>query len=123
MKIRFVVPTADIVNEERDRFLTQAMGGCWHDRGSGNPVTMFTLQGHICSKCGLFFSTATDYSTPEDFLRLYEWAKNDPGLQAFVATFRARDFMNEKRGPEKRKQFADGLYTLLSARGKDEENV
>lgn len=123
MKISFVVPTGDIVNEERDRFLTQAMGGCWHDQGSGKPVTKFTLKGYICSKCGLFYSARNDFSTAEDFMKLYEWAKNDPSLQEFIAEFRARDFMNEKRGPGARKRFADRLYEILSARGKEGENV
>jgi hypothetical protein len=123
MKISFVVPTGDIINEERDRFLTHAMGGCWHEHGDGKPVTMFNLKGHICAKCGLFYSSRNDFSTPEDFLKLYEWAKNDPGIEEFIAKFRARDFMNEKRGPQKRKEFADGLYRLLSARAKETENV
>jgi len=123
MKISFVVPTGDIVNEDRDRFLTEAMGGCWHEDGGGKSVTKFTLKGHVCSKCGLFYSAANDFSTPEDFMKLHQWAKNDPGLQEFVAEFRPRDFMNEKRGPATRKRFADRLYEILSARERERENV
>jgi hypothetical protein len=123
MKISFVVPTGDIVNEERDRFLTHAMAGCWHEDGGGKPVTVFTLEGHICSKCGMFFTARNDFSTLEDFLRLYDWARNDTSLTDFVATFRARDLVNEKRGPGTRKRFADDLYRILSARGRETQNV
>ncbi len=123
MKISFVVPTGDIVNEERDRFLTHAMGGCWHEDGGGEPVTMFTLKGHICSKCGLFYTTRNDFSTLEDFLKLYEWARDDPSLADFVAEFRTRDLVNEKRGPGARKGFADGLYRILTARRRETGNV
>lgn len=121
MKISFVVPTGDIVNEERDRFLTDAIGGCWHD--GGKPVTMFTLQGQICSKCGMFFTTRNDFSTLEDFLRLYDWARGEPDLADFVAAFRAPDLVNEKRGPAERKRFADGLYLILKARGREQGDV
>ncbi len=123
MKISFVVPTGDIVNEERDRFLTDAIGGCWHEDDGGEPVTMFALKGHICSKCGLFYTTKNDFSTLEDFLKLYEWARGDPSLADFVAQSRTRDLVNEKRGPGARKRFADGLYRILTARGRERDNV
>jgi hypothetical protein len=123
MKISFVVPTGNIVNEERDRFLTHAMGDCWHEDGGGKPVTMFALKGHICSRCGLFYTVTNDFSTLEDFLKLYEWARGEPGLADFVAEFRARDLVNEKRGPGARKRFADGLYRILTARGREREDA
>lgn len=123
MRISFVVPTADIVNEERDRFLTHATGGCWHDSDAGSPVTVFALKGYICTKCGMFYTATNDFSTLEDFLRLYEWARCDPNLKDFVTKFRARDLMSEEQGPETRKRFADGLYRILSARGRETENV
>ena len=123
MKISFVLPTGDIVNEERDRFLTHAMGGCWHEDGGREPVTMFALKGHICSKCGLFYTTRNDFSTLEDFLQLYEWARDDPRLADFVAEFRTRDLVNEKRGPGARKRFADGLYRMLTESGRKREHA
>lgn len=123
MKISFVVPTGDIVNEERDRFLTHAIGGCWHENSGGKPVTMLALKGYICSKCGMFYTARNDFSTLEDFLKLYDFARSDPGLADFVEKFRTRDLMSEERGPGTRKRFADDLYRILSAQGRDPQNV
>ena len=118
MKISFVVPTGGVINEARDKFLTSCMGACWHE-STGKPVKRLGSNGYICARCGMFFTVQNDFSMPEDFLKLYEWARNDPSLQEFTRTFRPADFMNEKKGPHARKTFADGLFKILSAR---EEN-
>ena len=115
MKISFVVPSGNALNEARDKFLTSCMGGCWHET-TGEPVTKFASSGFICSKCGMFCTTQNDYAMPEDFLKLYQWARNDGSLGEFTNSFRPADFMNEKRGPHARKEFADGLYKILLAR-------
>jgi len=112
MKISFVVPMGDVINEKRDRFLTRAMGGCWHE--TGEPVKIFGLKGNICTRCHMFFSVRNDFSTLEDFIKLFEWAKNQPDLAEFMARFKPGDFLNEKKGPGMRKKFADGLYEILS---------
>ena len=121
MKISFVVPTRNIINEARDKFLTSCMGACWHE-SSGEPLKRLGLNGYICSKCGMFYSTQNDFSMPEDFLKLYEWAKNNTSLEEFTKKFRPADFMNEKKGPHARKKFADDLFKVLSARG-EKNNV
>lgn len=116
MKISCSVKTENSINEDRDRFLTSCMGACWHEK-TGEPVTKFASKGFMCTKCGMFFTTQNDYSMPEDFLKLYEWAKSDSSLDEFVKKFRPADFLNGKKGPRTRKLFADGLFTLLSTRG------
>ena len=115
MKISFVVPMGNVINQARDKFLTSCMGACWHE-SSGEPVRRFGSNGYICSKCGMFYSIQNDFSMPEDFLKLFEWAKNNSSLEEFTAKFRPADFMNEKKGPKMRKKFADGLFEILSAR-------
>ncbi|MHB8110783.1 MAG: hypothetical protein ACYDHW_12220 [Syntrophorhabdaceae bacterium] len=119
MKISFVVPTGDVVNERRDRFLTRFMGACWHE-SAGKSIKIFGLKGYICTRCHMFFSVRNDFSTPEDFIKLFQWAKNEPGLEEFIARFKPKDFMNEKHGSRARKQFADDLYKILSAGGKED---
>lgn len=121
MKISFVVPTGNVVNETRDKFLTSCMNACWHE-SSGEPVRRVGSNGYICTKCGMFYTTQNDFSMPEDFLKLYEWAKNETSLAEFTSDFRPADFMNEKRGPRTRKKFADGLHRILLAR-EEEANV
>ena len=37
-------------------------------------------------------------------------------INEFAQQFRLADFMNEKKGPHARKEFADGLYKILSTR-------
>lgn len=115
MKISFVVPIGDVINEARDKFLTSCIGGCWHET-TGETVRRFASDGFTCSRCGMFFTTQNDYSMPEDFLKLYQWARNNSSLDEFTKQFRPADFMNEKKGPHMRKEFADGLYTILSTR-------
>ncbi len=118
MNIRFVIPTGNIVNIKRDRFLTAAMGACWHEYDPARPVRKFSLTGYVCTKCGAFFSANNDFSTLEDFLKLYEWSKNDPELAEFVAQFKAKHFVRDDKGPARRKKFADGLYEILLAKGR-----
>jgi hypothetical protein len=115
MKISFVVPTGNVVKEARDKYLTSRMSACWHE-STGGPVTKLGSTGYICTKCGMFYTVQNDFSMPEDFLKLYEWDKNDSSLEEFTKAFRPADFMNEKKGPHARKTFADGLFKILSAR-------
>ena len=39
------------MNEERDRFLTEAMGWCWHDYDPDTYVNTYSLEAHVCNKC------------------------------------------------------------------------
>jgi len=59
---------------ERDEFLTEAMGGCWHERAHRYP---FHPSYNRCAKCckQLEFNSKAywDFSTWEGFGKLWEW--------------------------------------------------
>lgn len=42
------------MNEDRDRYLTQAMGECWHAFDPDKPVNTYSLEAFICEKCKSF---------------------------------------------------------------------
>ncbi len=64
------------MNKERDKFLTEAMGECWHK-----------FSGLYCIKCHAYedFDTETkrnDFSTWEGFGKLWEWSKSQSWYKA-----------------------------------------
>ena len=123
MRIRFVIQTGGKVNEERDLFLTEAMGTCRHEYDSDKPVMIHSLTGYMCTKCGNFILSANDFSTVEDFMKLYDWAKDQETLKEFVTQFETKDLMKDEKGLGVRKRFADGLYGLLSKAGRQKEHA
>jgi hypothetical protein len=61
------------MNQERDKFLTEQMGECWHD---GEPF--FTNNVIYCPKCHKnlkAINEENDFSTWEGFGKLWEWAQ------------------------------------------------
>ena len=115
MQLRFIVPKANKRSRERDRFLTKAMGACWHEYDPDKPVRNASFIGYVCKKCNDFLFTNNDFSTLEDFIKLLNWAHGQETLSEFVSQFAPKDFVNEKKGPQTRKKFADALYSLLSS--------
>jgi hypothetical protein len=113
MQLKFTVPKSTR-NEERDRFLTEVMGACWHDYDPDTPVKVLWYKGYICKKCGDFVFTNNDFSTLEDFMKLLNWACDQDTLGAIVSQFEPRYFIKEETGYQARKQFANVLYGLLS---------
>lgn len=78
------------MNEEVCKYLTEAMGNCWHTwSGDRKPFsvkvsgTTRRLDHHKCTKCGvsIFYSgmsahaTNSTFTTWSDFGRLFTWAK------------------------------------------------
>jgi hypothetical protein len=114
MNIRFILPNAEKLNGERDHFLTETMGSCWHDYDPNKPVKIMRFTGYRCKKCGEFFFTNNDFSTMEDFMKLLAWANDQGALSPVVSQFETRYFIDEETGPNTRKRFADVLYGLLS---------
>lgn len=58
--------------EEINKFLTKAMGDCWHDGNASHP----------CTRCGLTMSMSTGYHnitflTWEGFGKLWTWASSE----------------------------------------------
>ena len=114
MNLRFILPKADGSSGERDHFLTEKMGSCWHECDADLPAKNLSFTGYTCKKCGNFFFTNNDFSTEEDFMKLFNWANDQGQLSPVVSQFEAQHLMNEETGGQSRKKFADVLYALLS---------
>jgi hypothetical protein len=114
MNLRFILPNADRLNGERDHFLTETMGSCWHEYDPAKPVRILWFTGYTCKKCGHFFFTNNDFSTMEDFMKLLNWANDQGSLSPVVSQFETKYFMDDETGPQSRKRFADVLYGLLA---------
>jgi len=104
------------MNEERDRFLTEAMGWCWHDFDPDNHVNTYSLEAYVCNKCKGFILGNNDFSGEEDFSRLLDRVKNQEHLQEFLARFNERHFADIDKGPSSREDFANQLYLFLKTR-------
>ncbi|OPY66432.1 MAG: hypothetical protein A4E57_02809 [Syntrophorhabdaceae bacterium PtaU1.Bin034] len=97
------------MSEERDRFLTEAMGECFHDIDLGKPVFSCKGGGFVCPKCEELVVSNNYFSTREDFARLWQWVSKQEGLGSFFSAFPADTIENS----DERNRFADGLYKLL----------
>ena len=65
-------------NIQRDKFLTEAMGECWHVTKQRKDH-----QFEDCIKCGkggLFVNNTNDFSTWEGFGKLYNWVMEQEWL-------------------------------------------
>ena len=102
------------MNEERDRFITEAMGWCWHDFDPDKHLNTYSLEAYICDKCKSFILGNNDFSQEEDFLRLLNRVKNQEQFQEFLARFDEQDFTDAGKGPSSREDFANQLYLLLN---------
>ena len=100
------------MNEERDKFLTEAMGACWHRYNEEKPLLTYSLVAYMCEKCGAFILGNSNFSDDEDFPKLWEWAKRQPVLNSLVAAQGGKD----GKGPSNaatRQTFADEVYVLI----------
>lgn len=104
------------MNQERDKFLTEATGGCWH-QWNQSPTHSLDV---ICIKCGhrRYYKQQNDdkynFSTWEDFGKLWEWVRRQKWLwdspfydatEYGIHTIKA-EFINPDR-------FADAVYEFL----------
>ena len=104
------------MNEERDRFLTEAMGWCWHDYDPDTYVNTYSLEAHVCNKCKGFILGNNDFSQEEDFSKLLDWARKQEDLREFLGPFNEQNFTDVEKGPSSREYFANQLYLLLRGR-------
>jgi hypothetical protein len=102
------------MKEERDRFLTGAMGACWHAYDLEKPMMTYSLVGYVCEKCNNFILANNDFSMAEDFAKLWKWA----GGQDFLGEFVARSSIGLEDGSMSRDEVADGIYEFLKERTK-----
>jgi len=101
------------MNEERDRFLTEAMGTCWHDFDPEAHINTYSLEAYVCKKCKGFILGNNDFSVEEDFSRLLSWAQGQERFRELLARFNEHDFKDTGKGPSVRNGFADELYLIL----------
>jgi hypothetical protein len=100
------------LNEERDRFLTEAMGACWHEFDPEKPLMTYSLIAYVCEKCKGFILGSNDFSMEEDFAKLWEWALE----QDFLADTVARLSKGLDDGSVNKDGAADELYEVLKRR-------
>lgn len=94
----------------RDKFLTEAMGGCWHEFHEE------TSKGCICRTCGLDLKCLNlqhaNFSTWEGFGKLWEWSKTQEWWADFMSRdVDAVDFYESLIEPD---HYADAIYELLA---------
>ncbi|HOJ71969.1 MAG TPA: hypothetical protein PK864_08585 [Syntrophorhabdaceae bacterium] len=104
------------MKEERDRFITEYMGQCWHDYDIDKPINTYSLEAYICKKCKGFILGNNDFTTEEDFQRLWIWAKEQKNMADIVAKFDEASFKGSEAGINNRDMFADAVYTRLKDR-------
>lgn len=96
-------------NDERNRFLTIAMGECWHDFDLGCPVLTCKGGGFICGECHDFVIANNDFEREEDFSKLWEWVNSLPQLRERLGEGKEPLFSDRIS----RREFADRVYDLL----------
>ncbi len=87
------------------------MGACWHDYDPDDYINTYSLEAYVCRKCKNFILGNNDFSTEEDFLKLWKWAHEYPALKRLVGD-------HEGRMPEDetgRNAFADTACAILSS--------
>ena len=98
------------MNTERDKFLTEARGECWHEFSS-------TAVTSSCYKCCRILPACTfiDFSTWEGFGKLYSWCKEQEWWTMFCyyrfgdgnyIGYKVFEFIEPDR-------FADAVYEFL----------
>lgn len=84
------------MNRERDKFLTEAVGECWHTTSTSKKVGIDTY--YYC-QCGIstyvsdfwedqtvVFRQKLDFSTPDCFFKLWNWSKDQAWWEEFLNT-------------------------------------
>jgi len=101
------------MKEERDKFLTEAMGGCWHERvyhKNSPPV-------EPCIHCGSTNGNQDkpDLSTPDGFFKLWEWGQKQEWWSVFyyLVTYGEDASLQHIIHPDR---FADAVYEFLKGR-------
>jgi hypothetical protein len=133
------VPQGEAMSE-RDKFLTEAMGECWHEwsedcKQVGEECNEWE---YTCTKCKQkgheheftgFYPEENNFSTWADFGKLWEWAQTQEWFYQFTQYTHGEDsylteqyncfwdlwnsFFKEYANPDR---FANALYEFLKAR-------
>jgi hypothetical protein len=97
-------------DDERNRFLTLAMGECWHSFELGCPVYTCKGGGFICGLCRDFVVANNDFATEEDFSKLWSWIQTVPELREWASESGEALLLSDHAG---RRAFADRVYEFL----------
>ncbi|HVN22412.1 MAG TPA: hypothetical protein VMT71_00470 [Syntrophorhabdales bacterium] len=100
------------MNEQRDKYLTEAMGACWHQYNEEKPLMTYSLIAYVCEKCKAFILGNNDFSNDEDFPKLWNWAKRQPVLSSLVAACEGTDGTGPSDAAA-RETFADQVCALI----------
>ena len=102
------------MSDERDRFLTESMGECWHEYDLDAPVLTCKGGGFVCRKCREFLVSNNDFSTEEDFERLLRWAHARADLRSLLPRL-SNDLPGRKPlSHRERMRLVRALYEFLS---------
>lgn len=63
-----------LTNLERDKFLTEVMDECWHDKINGISETIWMNNWSCCGLSKCYAHYPNDFSTAEGFFKLWNWA-------------------------------------------------
>ncbi len=109
------------MNTERDKFLTEAMGDCWHEAKYLYQATPYDTPDYEC-RCGKRCSEKSfknnNFSTWEGFGKLWEWAQKQEWwiylgfIGNYTEQFTASEFTHKDCiiNPDR---FADAVYNYL----------
>jgi len=101
------------MNEERDKFITEAMGGCWHIYDENKPLMTYSLYAYVCEVCKGFILGNNNFSCCEDFTKLLTWVRDRQNLKGFVEKYDDTALMEPKENNTYRDKFLDDLYRYL----------
>jgi hypothetical protein len=110
------------MNTERDKFLTETMGECWHEWTPTLLLQDYVTAKDTCKKCGAesnWYKRSSkqpphmciDFSTPDGFFKLWEWAQEQEWFNQIVDEntelyCELKSFINPDI-------FADAVYAFL----------
>ncbi len=106
------------MNQERDKYLTEAMGACWHRYDIDKFINTYSLEAYICETCKAFILGNNDFAEAEDFAKLWKWAGQQERLRPITSAYSEEDLFNKDSGRVLRERFADELSAFLKGAGR-----
>jgi len=101
------------MKEERDKFLTEAIGECWHwaDENILDSTRKWIIC-HTCNDCGKAWTCRNDFSTWEGFGKLWEWTQQQSWKDDLLVKIlcESQNWVKELIHPDR---FADAVYNYL----------
>jgi hypothetical protein len=94
---------------ERNKYITEAMGECWHTRLDDRGLYAFAC-------CADYDKPNTNFSTWEGFGKLWEWSQKQEWIGSFCSVYKLdRGHLGVFEIPD---CFADAVYEYLKEREK-----